>query len=482
MVAHAVDVTAGADGRRRAIHSGRNNIMSIRKLFARRAMFGVSALTVLATGVLAAGPAHAADDSLGPPGDTGEVRRSEPAPPLSAEETALLRRQDDLMPAAQALNDQSRDAGSDIAGVEIDVPASIIHVYRTDPSQPLRLPEPPREGVRIEVHQAAVDRSTMIDVGTRIRQDVQGLADEGVLVQSTGPAVDGSGVAVAVAVSRLDSGEVERASEVLHRRYGVAVGEVRGVVRPEVYQGDFFAGMRFNDFPGWWGGDRIVRQVAGGTVGCTSGFPAVRTSDNQPVMLTAAHCGDVGTVFKNGPRDDGTLKTVGTTVFSDADTDVAAIAVSSTNNKINVGSVLAPKQLPITGGWASPVVGQLLCQSGSFTGEVCGLKVVDTDVQNCDWWWLFGICLDWRGPLTDVINTAGSSFIAAGHGDSGGPVYRRNAANTGVTAEGLVSSVLTDFAASKFPAFAPDNISCPAPGAPMRTCASGFAFAQMPGH
>jgi hypothetical protein len=449
----------------------------------RRIVLGsaLTSLTVLVIG-LAAGPAHAADDPLGPPGETGEARRSEPAPPLSDEETALLRRQDDLMPAAQALTDQSRDAGSDIAGVEIDVPASLIHVYRTDPSQPLRLPEPPREGVRIEVHQAAVDRSTMIEVGTQIRRDAQSLADDGVLVQSTGPAVDGSGVSVAVAVSRPDAetGELERASEVLRQRYGTAVGEVRGVARPAAYQGDFFAGMRFNDFPGWWGGDRIVRQVSGGFISCTSGFPAVRKSNNQPVMLTAAHCGDVGTVFRNGPRNDGTFKTVGTTVISDVDADVAAIAVSSTDNKINVGSVLAPKQLPITGGWASPVVGQLLCQSGSFTGEVCGLKVVDTDVDNCDLWFIF--CLDWRGPLSDVINTAGPSFIAAGHGDSGGPVYRRNAANTGVTAEGLISSVLTDKAAAKFPAFAPDNISCPAPGAAVRTCSSGFAFAQMPGH
>ncbi|MEV4316769.1 trypsin-like serine protease [Actinocrispum sp. NPDC049592] len=456
--------------------------MDTRKSGPRRLIFG-AVLGTLVTAVVSAGPAHAADGPLGPPpGDTGPVRTSEPAPPLSAEETALLRRQDAMLPAAQSLAEQSRADGTDIAGVEIDVPGSIVHVYRTDPGQPLRLPQPPPEGVRVEVHQASVDRPTMTRVATRITQDAQGLADDGVLVQSTGPAVDGSGVTVAVAVRQpgADSAELEHASQVLHRRYGTAIGEVRGVVRPETYQGDFFQGIRFNDLPGWWGGDRISRVEGDTRISCTTGFPAV-TSDNKPVMLTAAHCGDVGAAFSNGPGSFGNFKPLGTVVLSDVDRDVAAISVTSTENKINVGSAEAPTQLPITGGWATPVVGQRLCQSGSFTGEVCGLRVVDTGVINCDLWFIG--CLDWRGPLADVINTAGSGAFAAGHGDSGGPVYLRNSTGTGVTAMGLVSSVLTDTAAAKFPAFLPDTLLCPAPGGPpKKRCSSGFAFAHMPGH
>jgi hypothetical protein len=455
--------------------------MYIKKLAVRRAMFGVAVLAVMAVGVVTAGPAQADAGSLGPPGDTGSAKSSEPAPPLSDEEAALLRQQDALLPAAQALTEQSRGDGSDIAGVEIDVPGSVIHVFRTDPSQPLRLSGLPAEGVRIEVHQAAVDRPTMVRVATRITQDASSLADEGVLVQSTGPAVDGSGVSVAVAVRQPggDTSELEHASDVLHRRYGAAVGVVRGVARPAAYQGDFFLGARFNDVPGWWGGDRIRGGEGDDVVRCTTGFPAL-TSDEEPVMLTAAHCGDVGTVFSIGPGDKGQFRTMGTTVISDVDRDVAAISVTAIDNKINVGSVQAPTQLPVSGGWSTPVVGQLLCQSGSFAGEVCGLRVVDTGVFNCDLWFIG--CLDWRGPLADVINTAGPTKRAAGHGDSGGPVYLRNSANTGVTAMGLVSSVMTDTAAANFPAFAPDVIKCPTPDASTRTCAAGFAFAHMPGH
>src|SRR5213078_3797115 len=127
-----------------------------------------------------------------------------------------------------------------------------------------------------------------------------------------------------------------------------------------------------NDYAPWYGGDRL----ASSSVGCTSGFAA--TYNGLPAMLTAAHCGGVGTAFYNGPTTSGGWNFMGNVTYSNANSDIASIQVSSYSTYINVGSnPQAPSQLYV-GSWASPVVGQYLCESGSYTGEVCGLRVVDT--------------------------------------------------------------------------------------------------------
>src|SRR4029079_14964490 len=104
-----------------------------------------------------------------------------------------------------------------------------------------------------------------------------------------------------------------------------------------------------------------------------------------------------------------------TPVHSNPARDCAAIGVTGASSFINVGSALSPSQLYV-GSWATPVVGQYLCQSGSYTGEVCGLRVVDTDARRCQSWFLW-ICTSWQGPLADVVNYLGSGSYAAGHGD-----------------------------------------------------------------
>jgi hypothetical protein len=199
----------------------------------------------------------------------------------------------------------------------------------------------------------------------------------------------------------------------------------------------------------------------------------------QPVMLTAGHCGDMGAMWFHGPGTSGSFKFMGSIVFDDDSADIAAISVSSASSSINVGSALAPSQAHVDA-WASPVVGQLLCQSGSFTGEVCGLKVVATGQSQCKVSFIF--CFSWYEPLTDLINTKGSSAFAAGHGDSGGPVYRRHANSSAVTAVGLVHGQLSDDSAAAFPAFVTDTLSCPAPEGTKKRCSAGFSIAQMPGH
>jgi hypothetical protein len=311
----------------------------------------------------------------------------------------------------------------------------------------------------------------MIAASKRIMADARALSDLHVGVEAIGPSVDGSGLELTVFAA--DDADLDRASVTLRRRYGDIVASVHGSATKPSDDDLYLGGFRFNDFPAWYGGDRIMTATGGG---CTSGFAA--TYNGAPAMLTAAHCGPVGTPWYNGPRSDGSWKLLGTTSSSNTSTDVATIGVSSTSLRINVGyDPQWPTQLYISS-WATPVVGQYLCQSGSYTGERCSLKVVDTTQYVCTAWTLW-FCSNWTGPYTDAISTYGSASPAAGHGDSGGPVYLA-LGGYGI-AEGLVHGPLTPNAASLYPAYYPDTLWCPSPEGWKPRCSSGFSFAHMPG-
>jgi len=407
----------------------------------------------------------------GPPKASGKAHPGTKTIPLDATDAARLQKQNLILPAAQQLAGQARNASSDIAGVSIDVNAGVVNVYRTKVAAPLNISGAP---VKVQVHKAKYSRGQMIAAAQRITGDAKTLGAQHVAVEAVGPTLDGSGLDVTVFAA--DQATLAKDTEALRAKYGAVVAAVHGSAAKTSTANEYFNGFRFNDYAPWYGGDRIASSSAG----CSDGFAAWY---NGPVMLTAAHCGPVGTTWYNGPRSAGGWSTIGNTNYSNTSTDIASIAVSSTSSFINVGSdPQSPSQLYINS-WASPVVGQYLCQSGSYTGERCGLQVVDTGQYVCTSWFLW-ICTSSMGPLADVISAYGSGSPAAGHGDSGGPVYRYvyvNGSWQGV-AEGLVHGQLTPNAQSAYPSYFPDNLWCPAPEGWSQRCSSGFSFAHMPGY
>jgi hypothetical protein len=441
----------------------------------RQAGIAAGLAAVVAIGA-AVSPAYASPTAhpAAPAPHSGGAKAGQRLEPIATgQQSATLRRQDAMLPTAQTLAAQAGDASSDIAGVRLDVAAGVVHVYRTNPSQPLRLAGGVPAGVQVAVHQARFSRNAMIQASNRLTQDAQALGQQHVSVQGVGPTAEGTGIDVSVVLSADSAAaDLTRASSALRSRYGAIVDQVTGVQTRTSERDLFFSGWRFNDYAPWYGADRI----ATGNLRCTSGVAA--NFNNRPVMLTAAHCGGVGTNFYNGPTTGDTYNFVGTSVYSNGHTDIAAIAVSSYTTTINVGGAEDSGLLSVPS-WASPVTGEYLCQSGSFTGEVCGLLVVDTGQYQCLSWFLWW-CTYWQGPLADVVNSAGSDHWAVGHGDSGGPVYRRHDNGTG-TAVGLVHGVLTPNAHARFPAYYTDQLWCPAPEGWMHRCAAGFSFAHLPG-
>ena len=440
-------------------------IASTLKLVAAAAL--ASAAMLLATGAAFA----AQGGAPGAPSDSPNADKAGQKDAGTGPQAELTKKQEKLIAVAQKLAEKGKANGSDFAGVSIDPDTGTVDLFRKDKSKGSGLDSVPA-GVTVDVHAAKFSKKEMLDAAAQITDDSKTFGQQQHLgIAAVGPSLDGSGVVVTVVSS--DAADLDKASKALKGKYGAIVADVHGSDKKTSDSDLFFTGFRFNDYAPWYGGDRIANS----SLSCSTGFAA--TYNGLPAMLTAAHCGGVGTSFWNGPTSANGWNFMGNITYSNSATDVASIQVSSYSTYINVGSnPQAPTQLNVTS-WQSPVVGQYLCQSGSFTGEVCGLRVVDTGQYVCltkVLWW----CTSWQGPIADVINYLGPSYYSAGHGDSGGPVYLRMG-SYGI-AEGLVHAVLSPNAAANYPAYGGDTMSCPSPEGWSQRCSAGFSFVHMPGY
>jgi hypothetical protein len=129
-------------------------------------------------------------------------------------------------------------------------------------------------------------------------------------------------------------------------------------------------------------------------------------------MLSAGHCGSNGNAAVDGGGDP-----LGTVVSKDPSDDLLLL---SPNGGRTVGPHVytgpwnagIPNNMTVVG-TASNFVGDWVCTSGSYTGEHCGLHVVALNVLR-----------NVNGFLVPMVQVAaGAGVVAAGHGDSGGPVF-----------------------------------------------------------
>jgi hypothetical protein len=216
---------------------------------------------------------------------------------------------------------------------------------------------------------------------------------------------DGSGLVLAAY-----PGTVAAAADIgaLREETGVPV-----TVRPEAPMTDV---SRQDDSPPWWGGARTWNQTA--STLCTSGF-GVRDSANRRYLLTAEHCGQVGSRIA-----DGKGEFIGTTSRGHDDHDIGLIPTNS-DNFMYVGGGDSNTGVRVTG-WGHVFVGQYLCQSGVTSAEatggpVCNLKVI----------------FFWQ-DAEDLVEAEQTQGLAAARGgDSGGSVYSN--ASDGVVANGTVT-------------------------------------------
>jgi hypothetical protein len=174
------------------------------------------------------------------------------------------------------------------------------------------------------------------------------------------------------------------------------------------------AASRIADTPPFNGGDAIVSATQHSN-GCTSGFGVVIRGVSR--LLTAGHCYLVGTSVENarslgGSAISGSGAPMGRVFESASLSRLDSEVISGPGSDlIWTGPIGRPQRATVSGvgTWA---VGDQVCTSGAYGGEICGLTV--QQVNYC-----FFISFHSYCHLTRVH---GAREIVPG--DSGGPVFR----------------------------------------------------------
>lgn len=144
---------------------------------------------------------------------------------------------------------------------------------------------------------------------------------------------------------------------------------------------------------------------------CTSGMPIVIAGSRY--LVTAAHCYDpaLGGTFPQDVYNGGAkIGRANWADFSQNGVDAAIITAPTGFYLYRAqNTIVSPGPVP----WNS-AVGQTVCAGGAFTGERCSLPV--DKVNYCSSYY--------PNRITCGVSTAGApGSEAAGHGDSGGPMY-----------------------------------------------------------
>jgi hypothetical protein len=218
------------------------------------------------------------------------------------------------------------------------------------------------------------------------------------------------------------------AAGVLSAAAGVPVSVVAGPApEPEA---------RRLDTPPWYAGARLTDNQ----LECTSGFGIVRPGNVQ-WLLTAYHCFAPGAVvFTGSPFAAGAARRIGMVGPTQPRFDSEAIDITNgvAGSHTYTGGVADRTEgdLPVRGAGAN-IAGLLICNSGSVSGERCGVVIKRVDVAHR---------IPIRGGQQVVVSSVLATGVQAGwvvsaKGNSGGPVIRR-------TAQGFVQAMGTVSAAS----------------------------------
>jgi hypothetical protein len=318
------------------------------------------------------------------------------------------------------------------------------------------LPEPMQQAltkerannVQISVKSAPYSRLELDQQAEAILR--AGTLPGGVVVHSVGARNDGSGLNVGVHAAEgvVAGSDVAQAARTALQEIGDGVPVFVTEEAPPRFL------SREND--PYKNGGATLYDGNGGV--CTSGFGAYWPFVQKSYVITAAHCGGLGSRWGIQNQSIGTAE--GRDVYNDA---LFIATPGGAGDAIWDGPGYGQNGQfgKFVRGAAHTLPGEYLCVSGSLTGVMCSLHVD----QN-------GIKLPYRDPFdgntqkeihVNRIHQI-NNHIAAGQGDSGGPVFVPNIPGDqqGVTARGLITGA------------AGVEVSCPNPLGGQRNCSSAL--------
>jgi hypothetical protein len=325
-----------------------------------------------------------------------------------------------------------KDASTGLAGVVIDPDQSLLNLYWHG-AQPAavksELAAGRSRGLEVKVHPASYTLGQLTAERDRLATRYMGKVRSGdPKVTSIGPKPDGSGLQIGVAP---DATSMKTARSTIN-----------SAVAFEVIAGDSpTRTSRGLDTQPYWGGSYMENW---GPIGeepegsCTMGFSATRKNSSGavlPVMLTAAHCGEGGDVWRlsNGGYygQEQELTPAG------HDYDAMLVGVPTNQGGIYDGPSFyngdTSTGKPVSGAGAT-VVGDRFCTSGSYSGTICNIRAM-----------VVGVTIDVTGYgqiKQTVLSEQQDGISAVGNGDSGGPVFQPTGpANGQANARGTISAI-----------------------------------------
>ncbi|MGW7362532.1 S1 family peptidase [Streptomyces sp. NPDC054841] len=252
-------------------------------------------------------------------------------------------------------------------------------------------------GAAAEVERAGAEAKVVRHSMNQLRSATEALRSAP-LVTGTAWAVDYASNEVVVHADRtVSAADWSRMSDLAE--------SIGGFVRMERTQGAFTT--RLN------GGASMLA----GNIRCTAGFNV--TDGRDTFILTAGHCGPVGTAWFGDREQDEQLGTTVASSFPGDDFSLVRYANGASPERPDIVEIGEGRGVRITGA-ADPVVGQQVFRSGSTTGFRSGRVTALNATVNYP-----------EGTVTGLIETT----VCAEPGDSGGPLFAQGLA-LGVTSGG----------------------------------------------
>lgn len=352
-----------------------------------------------------------------PPGDSPDASAQGLPPGFSSWEE-VFRVQNPLSEAANRLYEVAKASEqSGYAGITVSVEDRGLTLYWQG-----TLPEPMQQAltkerannVQISVQSAPYSRLELDQQAEAIFR--AGTLPGGVVVHAVGARNDGTGLNVGVHAAEgvVAGGDVAQAARTALQEIGDGVPVFVTEEAPPTFL------SREND-PNKNGGATIYTDNRT----CTSGFGANWPSEQKSYVITAAHCGDIGSRWRIQDQPIGTAE--GRDVYNDA-LFIATPGGAGDAIWDGPGYGQSGQFGKFVRGTANTFPDEIVCVSGSLTGVMCSLRVVDTNI----------ITPSPNGPIhvNEIHQT--NKQIAAGEGDSGGPVFVPTDPK-GVIARGLIS-------------------------------------------
>lgn len=348
-------------------------------------------------------------------GEPGRPAPTEPDP-VTLERAVV----DDL---ADTLMGQEREPGFGL--VRVNYAKSLVTVFWKGAPSPevQRLAAEPPRGAVVDVVHADYSAADVISVGTMLLESSRLPGGLSTGVVGVMPNEDLSGLVVQLAIgSPMAAAGVTSSQNTLQELSGMPV-RVETVTQPQ-------DASRRNDSAPWQAGGAIADSA--GNDFCTTGFAVIKSGEGR--LLGARHCfSGNGDVVRDGVGTRiGEVKASqrdGDTVLIDPDASPATIG--KTFGAAWNADPGDPGYEFSVGGATNPPDETEVCISGAISGIHCNVTVKN----------VFKIfeCSDGLGTCVGFEATHNSGGVAGASGDSGGPVFKKNASGN-VTARGIIAT------------------------------------------